>query len=73
MVTCCHPSKLQIGSLSLCEPAVMCAHAPCVRQQYDLGPTPLCGLGGERLGRLVSISINCPASPDPPKGQQEAA
>ncbi len=40
----------------------MCAHAPCVRQRYDLGPTPLCGLGGERLGRSVAISINCPAS-----------
>ncbi len=39
----------------------MCEHAPCVRQRYDLGPTPLCGLGGERLGRSVAISINCPA------------
>ncbi len=51
----------------------MCAHAPCVRQRYDLGPTPLCGLGGERLGRSVAISINCPASPESPKGPQEAA
>ncbi len=31
-------------------------------------PTPLCGLGGERLGRSVAISINCPASPESPKG-----
>ncbi len=51
----------------------MCAHAPCVRQRYDLGPTPLCGLWGERLGRSVAISINCPASPESPKGPQEAA
>ncbi len=39
----------------------MCAHAPCVRQRYDPGPTPLCGLGDERLGRSVAISVNCPA------------
>ncbi len=60
-------SSLQIGSLSWCEPAVMCAHAPCVRQRYDLGPTPLCGLGGERLGRSVAISINCPPSRESPQ------
>ncbi len=48
----------------------MCAHAPGVRQRYDLGPTPLCGLGGERLGRSVAISVNRPASLESPPPAQ---
>ncbi len=37
-----------------------------------LDPPP-CVAWGERLGRSVAISINCPASPESPKGLQEAA
>ncbi len=32
-----------------------------------LDPFLLCGLGGERLGMSVAISVNCPASPETPK------
>ncbi len=38
-----------------------------------LDPPPLCGLGGERLGRSVAISVNCLHCRSPPKGLQEVA
>ncbi len=32
-----------------------------------LDPPPLCGLGGESLGRSVAISVNCPALLESPQ------
>ncbi len=44
-----------------------------MRQWYDPGPTPLCGLGGERLAGQWQLALIALHFRSPPKGLQEVA
>ncbi len=51
----------------------MCAHAPCMIQRYDPGPTPYVALrvrDSAGQWQLALIALHCPS---PPKGLQETA
>ena len=67
MVTWCRLPKLHIGSLSWCEPVVMCANTPCMRQRvWPWTHSPVWPWGWEARQASGNISY-FPASLESPQ------